>query len=434
MKWLCCCCCCERCCWPSLKENAVDDVTVLVPDSQPSHVVQTVSQPLEFFVPRRHSSYTAGSIAPVFVQPGGLNSDSCSSSGEEDGPLERGRSWSETNPSDVSPFSKPRSQSLSPFTSEISSRIPFGRHILTEIAELESSQDLTSPESETRIDAETYGSLTFSTKYDDQEQKLNVFVERASELPRKGTLDSYDTFVKIVVTSSRKTPVLSKAVKSSLNPVYEEEFVIPVSRTKTSRSNCLRLSVFDCDRQGRHDAVGHTTLLMSKINPQTVQKHCLPITPMSLPVSNLGQILMGLSYSGAHSRLSVHVIKGRHLRLDPEVYKRHFRPLSRDAVDTFVKVTLMCGGQKVKTTRSRVVAETPDPAYNHKCNFVVPPQFLWDSSVVVAIMVRAVLGRSAALGRVTSGPYTAFHSGTLTHWGLMLQDTRSVTRWRNMYL
>ncbi|KFM61248.1 Synaptotagmin-17, partial [Stegodyphus mimosarum] len=467
MKWIRCCYCC--CCWssPTEKTSTFDDASSLIQEGQtPNHTGETEVQ--TFYVPRRHSSFNTGTYNTVATQPGRSQSDSCSSSGDDDIPPieQRGRCWSTipaTSATDVTSLISNRSSTGRESNVILNSRpvvqhdietgreknsFIFDKHVLSGIAETESVEE-EQEEVETernekeggtqvapKTDSEVYGYLTFVTAYDEQEQRFTVFLEKASDLPRKGTLHHYSTFVKLSISSNRKNFRLSRTAKNSLNPVFKEEHVFHTNRSKwkSTKQNVLRLSLFDCDRQGRHDAVGHAVLPLASLNSDKEDQHCLPLTPMSIPVQNIGQMLVGLFYAATQSRLSIHVIKAKHLRLDPDVHKRHTRPLNKEVFDTFAKVSLMCGGQKVKTNRSRVVVDSTDPFYNHKSDFVVPPQFLLDSSLVVTVMVRGVLGRSFPLGRITAGPYTEKSNGTLTHWGRMVQDSRSVVQWRNLYL
>ncbi|XP_054710412.1 synaptotagmin-15-like [Uloborus diversus] len=459
MNCLKCCCCCS--CWNRSTEKArtLDDASSLILDG---HATLGRDQETHgFYVPRRHSSFnTTTTYNPVVNQPGRSHSDSCSSSDDEDTPPpeHRGRCWSTipaTSATDVTSLINARSTggrtiySLGNSRSIVSSdpdiaggkgNFAFDKHVLSEIAESETTEDEKKPEELDiplkTVDTEIYGYLNFTTDYDEHEQRLTVFLERAEGLPKKGTIEHYSTFVKLNIASSRKNFRLSKSVRNTSNPVYKEEHVFHTnsSKWKSAKDNILRLSVYDSDRQGRYDAIGHAIISLDKLNSEGKERHRLPLTPMALPIQNIGQILIGLFYSATQSRLGLHVIKAKHLRIDFDDHKKHLRPLHRDVFDSFVKMTLMCAGQKVKTIRSRVVVDSGDPFYNHKSNFVVPPQYLTDSSLVVTVMYRGVLGRSFPIGRIALGPYTEMSDGSKTHWGRMAQDSRSVVQWRNLYL
>ncbi|GFV71464.1 synaptotagmin-15 [Trichonephila clavipes] len=462
--WRCCYCCCT--CWSPVSEKtpALDDASSLIQPEANSATQGCESEVQAFYVPRRHSSFNTSTYNTVTMQPGHCQSDSCSSSGDEDAGThleQRARCWSTipaTSATDVSGLVSekcsitPRSNSIAncrPSTNpepepgligNVRTPLLFDKHRLTEIRETDSGEESQKRVEGTPPNDEIYGYLIFDTAYDEQEQRLSVFLDRATDLPKKSLEPQqqyYNTYVRLSITSSRKNFLLSRTVRNTLNPIFKEEHIFHTNRAKWKSfcQNALRLSVFDCDRQGRHDAVGHALLPLATILDKKEQ-HRLPLTPMSTPVKNIGQLLIGLFYSALQSRLSIHVIKARHLRLDPEGHKRNLRPLNKgkEAFDTFVKVTLMCGGQKVKTNRSPVVPEKIDPLFNHKSDFVVPPTFLPESSVVIAVVMKGVLGRSIPLGRVTAGPYVELGNGTQTQWGRMVQDSRSVVQWRNLYL
>ncbi|KAF8764994.1 Synaptotagmin-15 like protein [Argiope bruennichi] len=436
MKWWRNCCCCCACWSPgSEKASALDDASSLIQHDPTSSSQGCDSEVQAFYVPRRHSSFNTSTYSTVSTQPSHCQSDTCSSSGDEDNPTcieQRSRCWStipSTNATDVAALVSEKC-STAPRSNSLSNCRTVNNHEETESGE----------EPQKRVDDEIYGYLIFDTAYDEQEQRLTVFLDRVTGLPKKSIEpehQQYSTFVRLSITSSRKHFLLSRTIKNSLNPVYKEEHVFHTNRSKWKSfwQTALKLSVFDCDRQGRHDAVGHTLLPLTNISDKREQ-HRLPLTPMSMPVMNIGQLLVSLFYSATQSRLAIHVIKARNLRIDPEGHKRNLRPLNKgkETFDTFVKVTLMCGGQKVKTNRSQVVPEKSDPMYNHKSDFVVPPTFLQESSVVITVIIKGVLGRSLPLGRVTAGPYVELANGTQTQWGRMVHDNRSVVQWRNLYL
>ncbi|KAG8190296.1 hypothetical protein JTE90_012585 [Oedothorax gibbosus] len=460
-RWFyCCCCCCLR--NPTRDKgdgspghHALDDSSSLIQEAA------AVEGQHPFYVPRRHSSFNTSTYNTVSRQPCRSQSDSCSSSGEDEVPEQRGRCWS-TIPAttDVAAIVangvKANSiHNFRPITSQdssdsVKSHLVFDKHPLSEIKESdrdEGDNHVEDEEKTTIPSDEVHGYLSFATSYDDEEQKLSVFLDRATSLPKKSSSPDpqhYSTFVKLSLlitasSTSKKNFVLSRTARNTLSPVFREEHFFHTNRTKwkSSHQSALRLSLFESDRQGRHDAVGHVLLPLTQIGDRQEQ-HCLPLTPISTPVvKNIsGQLLVSLFYSALQSRLSVHVIKARHLRLDPESHKRHIRPLNKgkESFDSFVKVTLMCGGQKVKTNRSLVATGDPVPSYNHKSDFVVPQTFLTESSLVVTVVAKGVLGRSIPIGRVTAGPYVETGNGIATHWGRMVQETRSVVQWRNLYL
>ncbi|GIY69674.1 synaptotagmin-17 [Caerostris extrusa] len=345
--WRCCYCCCS--CWAPVSEKspALDDASSLIQQDATSSTQGCDPEVQAFYVPRRHSSFNTSTYNTVALQPGQCQSDSCSSSGDEDSSShleQRSRCWSTipaTSATDVAALVSerchlsPRSNSISncrPATNqepESGPRTPllFDRHRLSEIRETESGEEPLKPVDGVTSNDEIYGYLIFDTAYDEQEQKLTVHLERAIDLPKKSSEPQqfYNTYVRLSITSSRKNFLLSRTIKNTINPVYKEEHVFHTNRSKWKSfcQNALRLSVFDYDRQGRHDAVGHALLPLTIISDKKEQ-HRLPLTPMSMPVKNIGQLLVGLFYSGVQSKLSIHVIKARHLRIDPDGHKRNF--------------------------------------------------------------------------------------------------------------
>ncbi|XP_022245068.1 synaptotagmin-15-like isoform X3 [Limulus polyphemus] len=177
------------------------------------------------------------------------------------------------------------------------------------------------------MNSDHFGYLLFNTDYDDKHNRLTVILKRAEDLPYMGQEKTYDTFVRVtVLPCKRKYFKSSRIVKNALNPEFQEYLTFPIEK-KDLQKQTLRLSLFDYSRQGRHDAIGHILVPMYQVVLQRTKDHRLPLTPQSLPLENLGQVLLALSYSSTKSLLTVSILRGRDYRINPAVVKTPLKNL-----------------------------------------------------------------------------------------------------------
>lgn len=97
-------------------------------------------------------------------------------------------------------------------------------------------------------------------------------MDKATDLPYKGRKKSYDTVIKINLLqkqynsntkssfTAKEANQCSRKVKNSLSPHFHEDFVFPIEKLKMLKNLVLRLSLYDYERQGRHDAIGQLFL------------------------------------------------------------------------------------------------------------------------------------------------------------------------------
>lgn len=281
-------------------------------------------------------------------------------------------------------------------------------------------------------DEPIFGFIEFSVNYLEKEKKLKVSINQAVSLPPKGAKIYYDSFVRVTFLPSRKNARMTRTIKSTLNPHFREDLYFNLSKARNVNGRHLQLSLYDFDRKGRHDAIGHVILPLKEEELKVVTDHKLPLTHKSLPVENLGQLLLSFSYLESHDRLSVTVLRGRSLRLDSLSSKFPNRPI--ESFNSYVKITLRCSGAKVKTVRTAVVHGTSEPSYNQIFHFIVPLCFIDEASVVTTVIVKGLLRQDAVVGRVITGPYLFEQDQKLTQWGFMLQGKRAAVQWRTLFL
>lgn len=146
---------------------------------------------------------------------------------------------------------------------------------------------------------------------------------------------------------------------------------------------------------------------------------------------------MSLFYLPERDKLTVTIYRASNLRLDQTALNPLKLPMAikTDNYQTYVKITLMCSGEKVKTERTATVSSCQMPVYNQSYHFIVPSQYLEDTSIVATVLAKGHLKQDAVIGRSVSGPYTdSYSQNQKTQWGEMVRDRKPVLKWRSLYL
>lgn len=114
-------------------------------------------------------------------------------------------------------------------------------------------------EDEAREPAETCGKLSFSLRYDYEEQALVVRILKALDLPAKDFTGTSDPYVKIYLLPERKKKFQTRVHRKNLNPMFDESFCFPVVYDELCNRK-LHFSVYDFDRFTSHDMIGEVVV------------------------------------------------------------------------------------------------------------------------------------------------------------------------------
>ncbi|KAH0617035.1 hypothetical protein JD844_028620 [Phrynosoma platyrhinos] len=117
---------------------------------------------------------------------------------------------------------------------------------------------------------------------------------------------------------------------------------------------------------------------------------------------DLGEIMYSLCYLPTAGRMTLTVIKCRNLKamditgssgdhipshLSPHVLNmwRNIR-ISRQMLNPYVKVSLMCDGRRLKKRKTTIKKNTLNPVYNEAIVFDIPPENVDQVSLSIAVM------------------------------------------------
>ncbi|XP_035002931.1 synaptotagmin-10 isoform X2 [Hippoglossus stenolepis] len=274
-------------------------------------------------------------------------------------------------------------------------------------------------EGEATEPVETCGKLSFSLRYDYEDQALVVRILKALELPAKDFTGTSDPYVKIYLLPERKKKFQTRVHRKNLNPMFDETFCFPVVYDEICNRK-LHFSVYDFDRFTSHDMIGEVVVdnlfeLSDLSREAVVWKDIHAATTESV---DLGEIMYSLCYLPTAGRMTLTVIKCRNLKAMDIT----------GSSDPYVKVYLICDGRRLKKRKTTTKKSTLNPVYNEAIIFDIPPENVEQVSLSIMVMDYDRVGHNEVIGVCRAGP-DAEGLGR-DHWNEMLAHPRKpITHW-----
>ena len=101
-----------------------------------------------------------------------------------------------------------------------------------------------------------YGELTLSVGYLKEREVIEVAVVKGDNLPPIDKNGFSDPYVEIALLPSSHKKLKTHVIKHTLNPVFNEELLLPVHQDETKESAILVLAVYDYEIVGKNDLMG----------------------------------------------------------------------------------------------------------------------------------------------------------------------------------
>uniref|UniRef100_A0A7M4EVW3 Synaptotagmin-15-like n=1 Tax=Crocodylus porosus TaxID=8502 RepID=A0A7M4EVW3_CROPO len=268
--------------------------------------------------------------------------------------------------------------------------------------------------SETNFPEGNIGRLWFSVEYEQETERLLVFLIKARNL--QAPADSCSPFVKIYLLPDERRFLQSKTKCKTSNPHFDENFVFQAS-SKTLHQRTLKFLVFHTDKQKRHHLLGQVIL---PLRNETLTSDSKLVIWRDLEAENLeppseyGDIQFSLSYNDYLGRLSVVVLRARGLKLQDE--------------SVYVKVALMNHNKFIKCKKTAAVLGSPNPVYNESFSFKTDQKELDTASLSLSVVQKAEDDKSHQLGRVVVGPYMYARGRELEHWNEMTSKPKELVK------
>ncbi|NXK43614.1 SYT11 protein, partial [Piprites chloris] len=168
--------------------------------------------------------------------------------------------------------------------------------------------------------AAALGELSFSVDYNFPKKALVVTIQAARGLP---VMDEHtrssDPYVKMTILPDRRHRVKTRVLRKTLEPVFDETFTfygIPYSHLQDL---VLHFLVLSFDRFSRDDVIGEVVAPLAGVDPSTGKVQlCRDILKRNIQKCvSRGELQVSLSYQPVAQRMTVVVLKARHLpRMD----------------------------------------------------------------------------------------------------------------------
>uniref|UniRef100_A0A3P8SID6 Synaptotagmin XV n=1 Tax=Amphiprion percula TaxID=161767 RepID=A0A3P8SID6_AMPPE len=255
--------------------------------------------------------------------------------------------------------------------------------------------------------------LCFSVEYRYSSEQLLVSLLRLGNLPPR--FHGNVTLVELQLLPDDRRPRQAKARGTGPDPEFNDSFVFQVSGLCVSRST-LSVCVLSVQQDGKRRAVGRVLFPLVGELGQAGRVLWRDLeTEEDTQCSELGNVLISLSYSSSLQRLSVVILRARGLQL-----------LTDSGV--CVQVSLQVHARVVKVKVSCVVKAESDPYFNHRMTFKLRPQHLDEACLRFELQqpsnVRSGQKPPDPLGVLVLGPFMYARGPQLQHWMDMFNSTQ----------
>ncbi|XP_061677166.1 synaptotagmin-11-like [Syngnathoides biaculeatus] len=269
------------------------------------------------------------------------------------------------------------------------------------------------------------GVLSLTVDYNFPKKALVVTVVGARGLPAMDEqAGSSDPYVKMTILPEKKHRVKTRVLRKTLDPLFDETFTFYGVAYSSLPELTLHFLVLSFDRFARDDVVGEAVVPLEGVDPSTGRVHLSRrITKRNMQCESRGELLASLSYQPVSHRLSVVVLKARHLP------KMDIAGLS---ANPYVKVNVFYGRKRIAKKKTHVKKCTLNPVFNESFIYDIPPELLPDISVEFLVVDFDRTAKNEVLGRLLLGLHGAAPSGA-AHWREVCENPRrQISKWHNL--
>ncbi|KAL9823190.1 synaptotagmin-11 isoform 2-T11 [Geothlypis trichas] len=271
----------------------------------------------------------------------------------------------------------------------------------------------------------TLGELTFSVDYNFPKKALVVTIQQAHGLPVMDEhTQSSDPYIKMTILPDKRHRVKTRVLRKTLEPVFDETFTfygIPYSQLQDL---VLHFLVLSFDRFSRDDVIGEVMVPLAGVDPSTgkVQLTREILKRNIQKCISRGELQVSLSYQPVAQRMTVVVLKARHLP------KMDITGLS----DPYVKVNVYYGRKRIAKKKTHVKKCTLNPVFNESFSYDIPAELLPDVSIEFLVIDFERTTKNEAVGRLILGAHSAGAAGA-EHWHqVCAAPGRAVAKWHGL--
>ncbi|XP_038624524.1 synaptotagmin-11 [Tachyglossus aculeatus] len=270
------------------------------------------------------------------------------------------------------------------------------------------------------------GTLSVAVDYNFLKKALVVTIQEARGLPATDPqTQAADPYVKMTVLPDRRHRVKTRVLRRTRNPVFDETFTFYGLPASQLQDLALHFLVLSFDRFSRDDVIGEVVLPLAGLDPAAAKVQLTrDISQRSFQKCvGRGELQVSLSYQPAAQRMTVVVLKARHLP------KMDITGLSGNP---YVKVNVYYDRKRVAKKKTHVKKCTLNPVFNESFVYDVPAELLADVSIEFLVLDFDRATKNQAVGRAILGA----HSGTAAgadHWRRVCSCPREpVAMWHSL--
>ncbi|ESO12768.1 synaptotagmin 4 [Helobdella robusta] len=280
------------------------------------------------------------------------------------------------------------------------------------------------------------GKLMFSLEHDMHRESLTVVVMKISDLrlpasdanqqPQQQQLQQlFDPYVRVVLLPEGKQKAKTRVVRRTKNPIFEETFTFYGISSQKLQQMIIKFTVMTHDRFSKDTCMGHVILAMT---PKLVKRDrqavtiCKTIRSGSEPAQKQGELFISLNFDSSTDKLTVIVLKGKNFpRMD-----------IAGLADPYVKIYLMCDGQRIDKKKTQVKKRTLNPVFNETFHFNLPSHHLRqqqqkdrDTKIMLKFIVLDWdrVSKNEVIGVVQIGP-DVVSDVAVKHWNDVMECPR----------
>ncbi|XP_036045316.1 synaptotagmin-11 isoform X3 [Onychomys torridus] len=269
------------------------------------------------------------------------------------------------------------------------------------------------------------GSLTFSVDYNFPKKALVVTIQEAHGLPvMDDQTQGSDPYIKMTILPDKRHRVKTRVLRKTLDPVFDETFTfygIPYSQLQDL---VLHFLVLSFDRFSRDDVIGEVMVPLAGVDPSTGKVQLIRdiIKRNIQKCISRGELQVSLSYQPVLQRMTVVVLKARHLP------KMDITGLS----DPYVKVNVYYGRKRIAKKKTHVKKCTLNPVFNESFIYDIPTDLLPEISIEFLVIDFDRTTKNEVVGRLILGAHSVTASGA-DHWREVCESPRKpIAKWHSL--
>ncbi|XP_067832117.1 synaptotagmin-11-like [Heptranchias perlo] len=269
------------------------------------------------------------------------------------------------------------------------------------------------------------GTLSFSVDYNFPKKALVVMIQEAHSLPvMDETTQTSDPYIKMTILPEKKHRVKTRVLRKTLDPLFDETFTFYGIPYNQLQELVLHFLILSFDRFSRDDVIGEVMVPLAGIDPGSgkVQLTQEILKRNIQKCVSRGELLVSLCYQPVTHRMTVVVLKARHLP------KMDITGLS----DPYVKVNVFYGRKRVAKKKTHVKKCTLNPVFNESFVFDIGAETLGDISIEFLVIDFDRTTKNEVVGCLVLGAHSASISG-IEHWREICETPRrQVAKWHTL--